>query len=782
MTAYITELSDMVPTCSALARKPDKLTILRMAVAHMRNLRVVITYPIFLLSNFVKVLKIRSSHLQNNISQEQDLKLAILLPRFLPISSKTLPELQPPHESPPLRRKEEERDTGRFGYLESPGQRQRSKQLTHSYFDQGPIRHLHPSKAKNMSTSENCTGSILKRRSIFRSTLKRSVGLQPSSSGFQRRSLAQTAIGSDLVDERHNTRAQRKQGMSQGGVRTGNTSSDGAYKPSFLTDQELKHLILEAADGFLFVVSCNTGTIIYVSDSVAPVLNYTQNDWYGTSLYSQVHPDDTEKVKEQLSGAEPENGGRVLDLKTGTVKKEGQSSMKICMGSRRGFICRMKVGNMQTTGDMAAAHGLHHVKQRNSLGPPSRDGQNYAVVHCTGYIKSWPANGDFVPPCVPGMGLVDREAAGVQVGPDGVITEENNSTHCCLVAIGRLQVTSTPNSSDLAEFISRHSAEGKFTFVDQRVGGILGYTPSELLGHPCYEFFHPEDLTHMRESFEQVLKMKGRVMSMMYRFRAKNRDWVWLRTSAFAFINPFSDDVEYIVCTNTHTKSFHPGSDGQTENEAVPAYGQPGLDYSLQRHPARDPLYSGHHMMQHPATVATAAVKTLGPQQPRPSSTQNVYQGYETTQSPIAYGSPGQQSASSSVLSRIQKPANTSPTPQPVTEGYQYNQLSPSRSPNGPTYTQLSSGARTPATQYHAVTTVPNNPGMWGWQSQQHQAPQQDGGQSNPQVTGQAQPPHPSQGGPGTQPQELSDMLQMLQDQGGASGFEELNMFNTNFE
>ncbi|XP_020719939.2 aryl hydrocarbon receptor nuclear translocator homolog isoform X2 [Bombus vosnesenskii] len=612
MTAYITELSDMVPTCSALARKPDKLTILRMAVAHMRNLR-----------------------------------------------------------------------------------------------------------------------------------------------------------------------------------GTGNTSSDGAYKPSFLTDQELKHLILEAADGFLFVVNCTSGMIIYVSDSVAPVLNYTQNDWYGTSLYSQVHPDDTEKVKEQLSGAEPENGGRVLDLKTGTVKKEGQSSMRLCMGSRRGFICRMKVGNMQTTGDMAAAHGLHHVKQRNSLGPPARDGQNYAVVHCTGYIKSWPPNGDFVPPCVPGMGLADREA--VQVGHDGVVADENVSTHCCLVAIGRLQVTSTPNSSDLAgsnsnnEFISRHSAEGKFTFVDQRVGGILGYTPSELLGHPCYEFFHPEDLTHMRESFEQVLKLKGQVVSVMYRFRAKNRDWVWLRTSAFAFLNPYNDDVEYIVCTNTHAKSFHPGSDGQTENEAVPAYGQPGLDYSLQRHPTRDPLYSGHHMMQHPAAVATA-----GPQQPRPSSTQNVYQGYETTQSPIAYGSPGQQSASSSVLSRIQKPANTSPTPvqqawaigrqQPVTEGYQYNQLSPSRSPNGPTYTQLSSGARTPATQYHAVTTVPNNPGMWGWQSQQHQAPQQDGGQSNPQVAGQAQQPHPSQGGPGTQPQELSDMLQMLQDQGGASGFEELNMFNTNFE
>lgn len=61
-----------------------------------------------------------------------------------------------------------------------------------------------------------------------------------------------------------------------------------------------------------------------MSDSVAPVLNYTQSDWYGTSLYSQVHPDDTEKVREQLSAAEPQHGGRVLDLKTGTVKKEGQ--------------------------------------------------------------------------------------------------------------------------------------------------------------------------------------------------------------------------------------------------------------------------------------------------------------------------------------------------------------------------------------------------------------------------------------------------------------------------
>lgn len=66
------------------------------------------------------------------------------------------------------------------------------------------------------------------------------------------------------------------------------------------------------------------------------------------------------------------------------------ASMRLSMGPRRGFICRLKVGNMGPDA-MAAGH-LNRLKQRNSLGP-SRDNQNYAVVHCTGYIKNWPPSG-----------------------------------------------------------------------------------------------------------------------------------------------------------------------------------------------------------------------------------------------------------------------------------------------------------------------------------------------------------------------------------------------------
>jgi hypothetical protein len=63
----------------------------------------------------------------------------------------------------------------------------------------------------------------------------------------------------------------------------------------FPPDNELKHLILEAADGFLFVVSCDTGRIIYVSDSLTPVLNHAQGDWFGASVYDYIHPEDQEK-------------------------------------------------------------------------------------------------------------------------------------------------------------------------------------------------------------------------------------------------------------------------------------------------------------------------------------------------------------------------------------------------------------------------------------------------------------------------------------------------------
>ncbi|KAI3377195.1 hypothetical protein L3Q82_009107 [Scortum barcoo] len=321
---------------------------------------------------------------------------------------------------------------------------------------------------------------------------------------------------------------------------TGNTSTDGAYKPSFLTEQELKHLILEAADGFLFVVAAETGRVIYVSDSVTPVLNHPQSEWFGSTLYEQVHPDDVDKLREQLSTSENSMTGRILDLKTGTVKKEGQqSSMRMCMGSRRSFICRMRCGSAPL--DHISLNRLSNMRKRyrNGLGPSKEGEAQYSVVHCTGYIKAWPPAGMTIP---------EED------------TEAGQTGKYCLVAIGRLQVTSSPVSMDMnglsvpTEFLSRHNSDGVITFVDPRCINVIGYQPQDLLGKDILEFCHPEDQSHLRESFQQVVKLKGQVLSVMYRFRMKNREWMLIRTSSFTFQNPYSDEIEYIICTNTNVK------------------------------------------------------------------------------------------------------------------------------------------------------------------------------------------------------------------------------------
>jgi len=324
---------------------------------------------------------------------------------------------------------------------------------------------------------------------------------------------------------------------------------DSNYKPSFLSDQELKHLVLEAADGFLFVVSCVSGTVIYVSDSVTPVLNQSQADWIDETFYDLIHPEDIDKMKDQLA-VETTSETRVVDLKTGNIRKDDTASApnRMGVGSRRNFVVRIKCGTYEEENQDLDAR-LMEIRKRCKEKRISYKDEPYAVVHCTGYIRdlneSASANGDEATSVAPAV-------------PNG---DEVDPSNTCLVAIGRLQPTSMPTSKDLVEvmpsteFITRQTLDGRFSFVDQRVTDILGYRPVDLLGKTCYDFYLPEDAEYMAENYEQVLKLKGQPLSIRYHFKPLKGDPILLRSSCYSFQNPYTDEAEYIVCTNTIVKT-----------------------------------------------------------------------------------------------------------------------------------------------------------------------------------------------------------------------------------
>ncbi|XP_016888768.1 aryl hydrocarbon receptor nuclear translocator-like protein 2 isoform X1 [Cynoglossus semilaevis] len=306
--------------------------------------------------------------------------------------------------------------------------------------------------------------------------------------------------------------------------------SEANYKPSFLPNEELKHLVIKAADGFLFVVGCDRGKIVFVSESVTKILNYSRAELIGQSLFDYIHPKDMGKVKEQLSASELYPRERLIDAKTGLQVHADLpvGGARVCSGARRSFFCRMKYNKISVKVEE---------KQFQASSSKKNNSQKYCTVHCTGYMRSWPTS---------------------QLGTEGEgEADKQDSAHfSCLVAVGRVYSHSTPQVNGEVrvkptEFTMRYAMDGKFTFVDQRATTILGYLPQELLGTSCYEYFHQDDLPHLAERHRKVLRSKEKIETNCYKFKTKYGSFVTLQSQWFSFVNPWTKEVEYIVSTNT---------------------------------------------------------------------------------------------------------------------------------------------------------------------------------------------------------------------------------------
>jgi len=353
--------------------------------------------------------------------------------------------------------------------------------------------------------------------------------------------------------------------------------SESSPRPSNLSDSDLISLILNSAPdeaGFLFVVDTARGRILYVSESVSKVLNYTQRDLFGQSLFDVLHPKDIAKVKEQLSSSvvSQSRDNRILEtnkfLKGSKLQVQNNASANsdsmgtgvgasvsslpwLCPGARRSFFCRMKVKPGMVLKEEAEKDSYSRRKRLNG-------DKRYCVIQCTGYLKSWSSsNSSGVNYTSTDEDDQDHETSNNGSDPHKNLDSSLNGAMDCLVAVGRLQSLLNKSVEDAVnrglevvpgvEFSARHSMDGMFSFIDSKATPILGYLPQELLGSSVYEHVLYDDIPGLVEGHRRALKTKEEVKVASIKFRCKDGRFVSLQSTWKQFQNPWSKEIDFIV-------------------------------------------------------------------------------------------------------------------------------------------------------------------------------------------------------------------------------------------
>uniref|UniRef100_A0A8D0LC53 Circadian locomoter output cycles protein kaput n=1 Tax=Sphenodon punctatus TaxID=8508 RepID=A0A8D0LC53_SPHPU len=275
------------------------------------------------------------------------------------------------------------------------------------------------------------------------------------------------------------------------------------WKPTFLSNEEFTQLMLEALDGF-FLAIMTDGSIIYVSESVTPLLEHLPSDLVDQSIFNFIPEGEHSEVYKILSSHLLESDSLTPEY----LKSKNQLE----------FCCHMLRGTI------------------DPKEPPI-----YEYVKFIGNFKS-----------------LNNVPSSAHNGYEGTIQRSHRLSYeerVCFVATVRLATpqfikemctVEEPNE----EFTSRHSLEWKFLFLDHKAPPIIGYLPFEVLGTSGYDYYHVDDLENLAKCHEHLMQY-GKGKSCYYRFLTKGQQWIWLQTHYYITYHQWNSRPEFIVCTHT---------------------------------------------------------------------------------------------------------------------------------------------------------------------------------------------------------------------------------------
>ncbi|XP_055471430.1 hypoxia-inducible factor 3-alpha [Psammomys obesus] len=249
---------------------------------------------------------------------------------------------------------------------------------------------------------------------------------------------------------------------------------------------------LKALEGFVMVLTAE-GDMAYLSENVSKHLGLSQLELIGHSIFDFIHPCDQEELQDALT------------------PRPSLSKKKLEAPTERHFSLRMKstLTSRGRTLNLKAA--------------------TWKVLHCSGHMRA------YKPPA--------------QTSPAGSPRPEPPLQ--CLVLI----CEAIPHPASLepplgrGAFLSRHSLDMKFTYCDERIAEVAGYSPDDLIGCSAYEYIHALDSDAVSRSIHTLLS-KGQAVTGQYRFLARTGGYLWTQTQATVVSGGRGPQSESIICVH----------------------------------------------------------------------------------------------------------------------------------------------------------------------------------------------------------------------------------------
>ncbi|XP_054959301.2 hypoxia-inducible factor 3-alpha isoform X8 [Pan paniscus] len=249
---------------------------------------------------------------------------------------------------------------------------------------------------------------------------------------------------------------------------------------------------LKALEGFVMVLTAE-GDMAYLSENVSKHLGLSQLELIGHSIFDFIHPCDQEELQDALT------------------PQQTLSRRKVEAPTERCFSLRMKstLTSRGRTLNLKAA--------------------TWKVLNCSGHMRA------YKPPA--------------QTSPAG--SPDSEPPLQCLVLI--CEAIPHPGSLEpplgRGVFLSRHSLDMKFTYCDDRIAEVAGYSPDDLIGCSAYEYIHALDSDAVSKSIHTLLS-KGQAVTGQYRFLARSGGYLWTQTQATVVSGGRGPQSESIVCVH----------------------------------------------------------------------------------------------------------------------------------------------------------------------------------------------------------------------------------------